>query len=77
MECTFITRSLPKNVDKNIEHEVYHITRHHGFSAEQRIKNQIDQLLFEYKHGNDTHEHIKQQNQWAINLFLGCHKDYI
>ena len=50
---------MPKNIDKNVEHEVYHITRHHGFSAEQRIKNETDQLLFEYKYGNDINELIK------------------
>ena len=39
--------NLSKNICKNIEHEVYHFMRHNGLLAEQRTKNEIDQLLFE------------------------------
>ena len=31
--------------------------------AENKIKKEIEQLLLEYKHGNDIHEHGKQQNE--------------
>ena len=37
------------------------------------IKNEIEQLLLKYKHGNNIYEHGKQINR--INLFLTCHKD--
>ena len=52
-----------KELDKYITHEVYCTIRRNGFLAEQRIKNNIDLLFFEYKHGNSIHEHRKQQNQ--------------
>ena len=31
--------------------------------AGNKIKNKIEQLLSKYKHGNDIHEHGKQQNE--------------
>ena len=34
-------------------------------SAENKIKNEIEQLLFKYKSGNNIHEHRKQQNKSA------------
>ena len=33
--------------------------------AENKMKNKIEQLLSKYKHGNDIHEHGKQQNKWT------------
>ena len=33
--------------------------------AENKIKNEIEQLLFKYKSGNNIHEHRKQQNKSA------------
>ena len=50
---------LPKKVVKDIPHEVYCTIRQNGFLAEKRIENDIDILLFEYKHGNAIHEHKK------------------
>ena len=32
------------------------------FLAEHTTKNEISRLLFKSKHGNDIHEHEKQQN---------------
>ena len=29
------------------------------------IKNEIEQLLSKYKHGNNSHEQRKQQNEWT------------
>ena len=43
---------LHKNVDKNVKHEIDSAIKHNGLLAEERIKNEIDQLLFKYKHGN-------------------------
>ena len=44
----------PKYIDENLKHEIEFI-----------IKNEIEQLLLKYKHGNNIHEHGKQQNEWA------------
>ena len=33
--------------------------------AENKIKNEIEQLLLKYKHGNNIHEYEKQQNEQA------------
>ena len=31
--------------------------------AGNKIKNEIEQLLLKYKHGNNIHEHSKQQSE--------------
>ena len=51
---------LPKDVDKNLEHEIDFIIKHNEFLAEKTIENEINQLLSKYKHGNDILEHEKQ-----------------
>ena len=33
------------------------------YLAENKIKNDIEQLLLKYKHDNNIHEHGKQQNE--------------
>ena len=33
--------------------------------AENKIKNETEKLLLKYKHGNNFHEHGKQQNEWT------------
>ena len=39
--------------------------------AENKIKNEIQQLVLKYKHENDIHEHRKQQKKMShINLFI-------
>ena len=52
----------PKNVDKNLKHEVEFIIKSNESLDENRI-NEIEQLLSRYKHGNDIYEHGKQQNE--------------
>ena len=38
-------------------------------------KNNIEQLLLKYKHGNHIHEHGKEAKQMNdVNLFLTCPK---
>ena len=54
---------LPEYTDKNLKHKVDHIIRHNGFLAEEKMKNEIDQLLYKHKYGNYIHEHRKEQNQ--------------
>ena len=48
---------LPKNVDRNLKHE---IIKSNASLAENKKKNEIEQLLYKYKHGNNTHENRKQ-----------------
>ena len=50
-----------KDVDKNFKHEIDHIIIHNRFLAVQRIKIEINKLLYKYKHGIDIHEQKKQQ----------------
>ena len=51
--------NLTKKIDSNLKHDFGHIIKHIEFLAEQRIKSEIDQLLFKYKHENDIHEQEK------------------
>ena len=55
----------PKDVDANLKHEIENIIKSNESLAENKIKNEIEQLLLKYKHGNDIHEHRKQQNEWT------------
>ena len=34
-------------------------------SADNKIKNEIEPWLSKYKHGNNTYEHGKQQDEWT------------
>ena len=52
--------TTPKDVDKNLRHEIDSIIKHNELLAQHTIKNPISQLLLKYKHGNDIHEDEKQ-----------------
>ena len=52
----------PKDVDENLKHEIEFIIKNNEFLADKKIKNEIEQLS-RYKHGNNIHEHGKQQNE--------------
>ena len=54
---------LPKNLDKNLKHGIAFIIKSNGSLVQNKIKNEIEQLLHKYKPGNDIHEHRKQQNE--------------
>ena len=55
---------LPKDVDKNLKHEIKFITKSNESLAENKIKNKTEQLFLKNKLGNDNiHEHGKQQNE--------------
>ena len=44
------------------------------FLAENKIKDEIEQLLLEYKHGNNIHENAKKAKPLShINFFLTLH----
>ena len=50
---------FPKDVDKNLKHYVEFIIKSNEYLAENKIKNEVEQSLFKYKHGNDIHEYGK------------------
>ena len=53
----------PKNVDENLKHKIEFIIKSNESLAENKAKNKkIEQLLSQYEHENDIHEHGKQQN---------------
>ena len=37
--------------------------------AGNKIKNEIEQLLLKYKHGNNIHEHRKQQSEQTTQIY--------
>ena len=53
----------PKDFDKNLKHESEFTIKSNELLAENKIKNEIEQLLLKYKHEKDIHEHGKQQNK--------------
>ena len=53
----------PKHVDETLKHETEFIIKSNESLAENKIKNEIQELLLKYKHGNNIHEHRKQQNE--------------
>ena len=53
----------PKDVDENLTHEIELIIKSNESLAENKIKNEIEQLLLKYKHGNNIHEHGKHQSE--------------
>ena len=53
----------PKYVDENLKHKIEFVIKKNESLAENKIKNKIEQLLSRYKHGNNIHEHGKQQNE--------------
>ena len=51
---------LNKYNNKNLKHEIDFIIKQNWILAEQRLKNQTDELMCKYKHGNNSHENEKQ-----------------
>ena len=49
----------PKVVDENLKHETEFIIKSNESLVANKIKNEIEQLLSKYKHGNNIHEHRK------------------
>ena len=62
----------PIDVDENLKHENEFIIKSNESLAENKIKNETEQLLSKYKHGNNIPEHGQQQtneaNKFALNL---------
>ena len=42
----------PKDVDENVKHEIGLIIKSNESSADNKMKNEIEQLLLKCKHGN-------------------------
>ena len=59
----FFNFDWPKYVSENLKHEIELIIKTNETLAENKINNEIEQLLLKYKHGNNSHEHGKQQNE--------------
>ena len=55
--------NLTNDVDKNLKHEIEFVVKRNESLAEHKTTNKNEQLLSKYKHGNDIHEHGKQQNE--------------
>ena len=59
----YFNYDLPKYIDENLKREIEFIIKNNESLAEIIIKNEIEQqLLLKYKHGNNIHEHGKQEN---------------
>ena len=43
---------------------IYH-KKNNECLADNKIENEIEQLLLKYTHGNNIHEHGKQKNEWT------------
>ena len=50
-----------------MKNEIKFIIKGGGSLAENEKKNETEQLLTQYKNGNNIHEHGKQQNEWATS----------
>ena len=53
----------PKDVDKNLENKIEFIINSNESLAENKINNEIEQLLSKYEYVNNIHEHGKQKNE--------------
>ena len=47
----------PKDVDEILKHDIEFIIKSNESLAENKIKNETEQLYSKYKHGNNIHEH--------------------
>ena len=54
---------LPKDVDDNLKFKIEFIRKSNESLPEIIIKKEIEKLFLKYKHGNNIHEHGKQQNE--------------
>ena len=59
------SKSFSFNFDwhENFQYKIELIIKINESLAENKIKNETEQLLLEYNHGNNIHKHRKQQNE--------------
>ena len=60
----------PKDVDENLKHKIELIIKTNESLAENEIRNKIEQLLLNHEHGNNIHEHRRQQDEWTTYFVL-------
>ena len=53
----------PKDIEENLKDEIEFIIESYESLAENKIKNEIEQLLLKYRDGNNVYEYGKQQNE--------------
>ena len=58
----------PEDVDENLKNGIEFIMKSNEPLAENKIKNDIEQLLLKYEPENNIHEHRKQQNEWTTYI---------
>ena len=66
--CCYEIQAVPftgTDVDENLNHEIEFIIRSNEGLAENKMKNEIQQLSLKYKHRNNihAHKHRNQQNE--------------
>ena len=61
----YFNLNLPKDVGENWKQDIEFIIKSNESLAENKIKDELEQLLLTYKHGNNIHKHRKQQNKWT------------
>ena len=52
-----------KQVDENLKHEIEYILKTNESLTENKMKNEIEQLLLKDKHENNIHESGKQKTE--------------
>ena len=57
--------SVSYGYGQNLKHEIEFIIKSNEYWAENKVKNETEQLFLKYKHGNDIHEYSQQQHQWT------------
>ena len=61
LKTFYLDFDWPKDVDEKLKNDVEFIIKSNEFFAENKIKNEIEQLLLKYNYGKNIHEHGKQQ----------------
>ena len=68
----FFNFDLQKYVDEYLKHETEIIVKSNESLAENKIKNEIEQVLLKYKHGSNIYKHGKSKtnksHKWVLNL---------
>ena len=64
-ETFFFNFDWSKHVAENLKHEIEFTIKNNEYLAENKIKNDSEQLLLKYKHENNIDEYEKQQNKWV------------
>ena len=63
---------MQKYVDEYLKHETEIIVKSNECLAENKIKNEIEQVFLKYKHGSNIYKHGKSKtnkpHKWALNL---------